>query len=421
MLAPQHMRVHLTAKRRSAQLPLFSVMSLIGVIVSAGCALVPLEEQQTPTSASYADTAYPGPDDATQISVPPTMAVNSPETALGMWWVTPSPDDKAQIGALTELASAPSEVLVKYAPHSRFTGKTVFPVAGSASTSYIVIIDNQTGQEIARLGDESSHAVLEGMNDEYVVWSCGKCASLPYGSYVYHLPTAKQVVIREGNRAQYPKLSGEWVVYVTFSVGRELRAYNLTSGQDLLVTQDLTARGGSYQGPSSLGDYYALRDSRVMWVTTQVPGSLYRGLSVYDLVQRTKRDLVLPDTLGGFYRPDIFGDIAVWQTRYWQGYDLRQDAYFSIPVIPPGWENVPVEKVSPVMASEGQLYWSLTVMGQAHYFSAPVVPKGEAPLTQAPLPTPLGLPPTSPTQALPATALPTDVIPPTSAPPTAYP
>jgi hypothetical protein len=54
---------------------------------------------------------------------------------------------------------------------------------------------------------------------------------------------------------------------------------------------------------------------------------------------------------------------------------LSRDAYFSIPIVPRDWENVQIEKNSPVVASQGRLYWALTVNGQEHYFTAPLVPR----------------------------------------------
>jgi hypothetical protein len=130
---------------------------------------------------------------------------------------------------------------------------------------------------------------------------------------------------------------------------------------------------------------------------------------VHYLATRITIDLNLPENLGNFSRLDVFGDVVLWQREFWQGYDLKRDAYFSISVIPPGWENVPVQRIGLVIAESNYLYWSLEVNGQVYYFTAPVVPKEEAPQTVQPIPTPVGLPATAPPVVMPV------------APPAAYP
>jgi hypothetical protein len=249
---------------------------------------------------------------------------------------------------------------------------------GLRQTSIIVLSDIQTGSEIARLGDDTSRAVWDAMNDKYVIWWCGGCTQLKQGSYAYNLATGEQILISKDS-AQYPKVDGEWVVYVADvqDSRAELRAHNLTTGEDISITQGMATRGYSVQGPGSWGEFFAARNGRVVWATSLSAANIppYWGLQVYDLAKHTTHTLNLPENLGNFSHLGIYGDTVLWRTEFWQGYDLSRDAYFSIPVIPPGWENIKLEKIGPVVASQGRLFWSLTVNSKEHYFTASIIPR----------------------------------------------
>ena len=117
-----------------------------------------------------------------------------------------------------------------------------------------------------------------------------------------------------------------------------------------------------------------LQGEQVAWVAL-VPTHL--EMHVYDLAQHTQRTLNLPSIHGVPRDWNIFGNVMLWQDSFYQGYDLERDAYFSIPVIPPGWENKLIQDVGPVKADGGKVYWSLEVDGQTYYFSAPLVAKDQ--------------------------------------------
>lgn len=313
---------------------------------------------------------------------PPHSPLPTPTRADGITprfngvWVTPLPIEKVKLGALTELASIPPPLTEP--PPRRYIAQVLSRGEGMNRTSIVAVRDTQSGTEIARLGDDTGESVWDAMNDEYVIWWCGGCTSLKTGLYAYRIATGEQILISE-DRGQYPKIDGEWVVYISdiLPTGAELRAHNLVSGEDILITQDMAIRRDSYQGPGSRGDFFAVRDGRVVWATDlSTPGNpLHWGLSVYDIDTRTARRLNLPESLGHFSHLDVFGDTVLWQREFWQGYDLSRDAYFSIPIIPSGWENARITKISQVVASQGQLYWSLTIDGKERYFSAPIIPK----------------------------------------------
>ncbi len=291
-------------------------------------------------------------------------------------WVTPLPSEKVRLGIPIELVSAP-QFFATPNP-KRVAAQVLAKSTGPRQTSIIVLSDIQTGREIARLGDDTSRSIWDAMNDEYVIWWCGGCTQLKQGSYAYKLATGEQILISK-DPAQYPKVDGEWVVYIAdVKDGRAvLRAHNLMTGEDILITQNMATRGYSVQGPGSWGDFFAVRDGRVVWATSlSAPNAPpYWGLEAYDLTKRTTHTLNLPENLGNFSHLDVYGDTVLWRSDFWQGYDLSQDAYFSISLIPPGWENIQIEKVGPVAASQGRLYWLLTANGKEHYFTAPIVPR----------------------------------------------
>ena len=343
------------------------LLVLMGILFSSGCA----------PSGAVGWTRISTPANA-----PLTSPLPKPTRADGMTprfegiYVTPLPNEQVQVGVVTELVAVP-QALARHDPR-RFTAQVLTRGESLNQTSVIVVHDTQSAREITRLGNDTSQAVWKAMNDEYVIWFCGACQSLKMGLYAYRIATGEQVFISE-TAGQYPKIDGEWVVYVARveESHAELRAHNLTTGENILLTQNMATRGTSYQGPDSWGDFFAVRDGRVVWATdlSQPHDPLQWGLQVYDLEKRMTRALNLPEGLGNFSHLGIFGDIVLWRQEFWQGYDLSRDAYFSIPIIPRGWENIQIEKISPVVASEGRLYWTLTVNGKEHYFTAPLTPR----------------------------------------------
>jgi hypothetical protein len=145
-----------------------------------------------------------------------------------------------------------------------------------------------------------------------------------------------------------------------------LRAHNLATGEDFLVGNDVPYNQIFNNRPSS--DYYAIRDGKIAWVEVQEEWTV----RVYDLMTHTERTLNVPD-MQSPVNLSISDDIVVWWDKFWQGYDLEQDALFTIPTIPRGWENVSTQPYSPVKVRGDQLYWSLTVGDQVYRFTAPIM------------------------------------------------
>jgi hypothetical protein len=361
---------NMNTKNRKRCLIGMSCLALMTMLWLAGCAprggIISWSPVPTPIGAA---TIQRGPQPE------PTRADGITPRSNGIS-VTPLPSEKVRLGVLSELVLAPQALAT---PNSqRYRTQELIKGDGFNRTSVIAVSDTQSGREIARFDDDTSRSVFMGMNDEYVIWWCGACKSLKMGLYAYRIATSEQVLITE-KVGQYPKIDGEWVVYIADvqDSHAELRAHSLTTGEDILITQDMATRGYSVQGPGSWGDFFAVRDGRVVWATSLSASNAPPnwGLDVYDLTKRTTHTLNLPENLGNFSHLDIHGDTVLWRTDFWQGYDLNQDAYFSIPMFPPGWENIQIEKIGPVVASQGRLYWSLTANGKEHYFTAPIVPR----------------------------------------------
>lgn len=68
-------------------------------------------------------------------------------------------------------------------------------------------------------------------------------------------------------------------------------------------------------------------------------------------------------------------DLVVWRDPYWHGYSLTQDALFTIPHAPPGWEGMSGIEVT---ARHSALEWKVGISdNETRYFRAPVIPRGQ--------------------------------------------
>jgi hypothetical protein len=93
-------------------------------------------------------------------------------------------------------------------------------------------------------------------------------------------------------------------------------------------------------------------------------------------------------------------DLAVWRDTYWHGYSLTQEALFTVPYAPPGWETGPANIT--VVAKHSALEWQVRVSeDETRYFSAPIVPYGQGATAWESLIIPIYQPFPSPTNALP--------------------
>jgi len=140
------------------------------------------------------------------------------------------------------------------------------------------------------------------------------------------LGTGQRWAIAERPGAQrYPRISGPWVIYLDWAdyspeeQVADLWAYNLESGENLVV-------GQVYDPPmSSSGTYHALSGSRVVWTTPMGADYTFQVLS-FDLDNPQDQPSVVMSP--GDFAPEslhLFDDILVY---HWQRgkvlYDLRR-------------------------------------------------------------------------------------------------
>jgi hypothetical protein len=368
------------------------LVGLGGLLMScgllAGCMEIPVGEQRPyPVAAVTALPPYPGLIPVTPLPQPSyTPANGTPFPWAGGLSSTPSPDEQLALGAITLLEMPP--VPTRYSIRNEYVGE------GINKRFILFLLDTQTGNEV-RLGNDGD-AVFQVKSDNYVIWSyrCDVCDQLKSGLYAHSLDTGQEIFItdRFGNLGR-PKIDGQWVIYTNRPDPKvyivELYAHNLTTGEDFRVVERVRF---AY---ATMNQNYAVRGDKIVWF---MPGTQQGGeIGVYDLETRQARILSVPQMEVPYYL-DVFDDLVIWRNYFWQGYDVARDAYFTIPVIPPGWENVSIHTTSQVTARDHQLYWSLevNVNGQEYYFTAPVLPREEAPQTVQPIPTPIGLPAIAP-------------------------
>lgn len=317
---------------------------------------------------------------------------------LYAYFATPAADERVAVVSI-------SEATVSASPPFRYAveGETI-NVNGIRRTA-LYVADAQTGDKI-RLGDDAGAAILGTMNDNYVVWSflCDPCNATANGLYVHILESGENILITEKFMSTIgsTKLADSWVAYMYPEKPQmwaaQLYASNFKTGQTVMVSDDAL-----YANFHS-SEYFAVNEAMVAWIG--VGQSMQdRIIKVYDLLAGTLR--LLEVTVKNPTNISVSQNAVVWWDGFWKGYDLKHEAVFTIPVLPPGWENVGVQQIGPVTAKGSQLYWSLKVNNQDYYFTAPVMPAEEKTGAVSPLPTPIGAPTRIPLgiQAVP-TALP---------------
>lgn len=298
------------------------------------------------------DTAFPRP----------TLAGGTPYRHYGLL-VTPLPNEQLRLGTIAEVAPFVTPIPARYSIRNDYMK------VGANQEFVLYVHDAQTGKE-TRLGNDDGHAEFRVMTDEYLIWKylCDACLELKSGLYAYSLKTGNNTLITGDRLKDYPEIAGQWLIYSERPLGSDfianLYAYHLGTGKETLITDKL---GLLLVSPS---DYYAIDGQRIVWLGVTPEG----GMRVYDLTTRTVQVLDLPDLFAPA-KLNIYGDVVIWKNEFWQGYDLKYNAYFTIPVLPAGWENRQIEKVGPVVANGRRIYWSLTVSGRTHYFAAPIIPK----------------------------------------------
>lgn len=378
-------------------IPVCLFLVLGGLGLSSCAPSVVAEGRPTPKSSPTL-AAYPPPESATPRPIP-TRADGKIDrfSYSNSLLVTPLPDEKLALGnvALIKSGAIPTPVPSRYSISNERKGDGVNRI-------YTLLLhDSQTGTDI-RLGDDAGSAIFGTMNDEYVLWRCAGCAALKTGFYAYQLATGQEILISVSSTFKwYAQIDGQWVIYremeSTAQTVSNLRAHNLITGEDFLVASDVFYPfAGQAVGPLNPSDYYVIHGDKIAWVAAKMENGLQLFMRLYDLTTRTTRTLNLPETSVPRQGWNIFGDVVIWRDKFWQGYDLQLDAYLTIPVIPPGWENVPLEGADLVTVEGNTLYWSLQVDGKTHYFTAPIVPKGPGAQPTRIVPTPHRKPTVSP-------------------------
>jgi len=342
--------------------PSIVVCMIVSGVVLTGCA----------SARSAAQDAHLIPTPEGAISVPPcdepTWVVGEQEVCGFL--VTPLPSEKVHVGAITEFVPpAESQQQPRYTIREDIPPWEPVTEPGQVTpVKKLFVQDTVTGQEI-RLGDDAGHASFQTMTSEYVIWRYqwdGRSETTrETGLYAYVLATDEEVIIaKEPDIAPWdPEIDAQWVLYTDAKNNSvyfaKLRVHNLATGEDLLLGEDVPY----YGQPSS--DYYAISGDKIAYVDGWV-------VHVYDLTSRVMRVLSVPNTTSPAY-VSISGDIVVWGDKFWRGYDLQQDALFTIPTIPPGWENVPTQPAETVTVRDDRLYWALSVNDEVYRFTAPVI------------------------------------------------
>lgn len=369
----------------------------IGLLLSLGlasCAPSVVAEGQSRPTPNPVATLLPYPEPTldntdTQLTPPPrpTRADGVPYRFEGLL-VTPLPDEKVSLGQVVEIPAAAAAVPPRYAIRNEKKDE------GTSSHTFVFIQDTQTGSEV-RLGSDKGQALLGATSDDYVIWKslCDGCADLKTGLYAYSIKTTKNMLVSNTLRGRgFPKIDGQWVIYVDEKDPSQhisdLHAHSLTTDEDLLIGPVLQVHAGATA-------YYTIQGGKVAWV---VGGAGQNPtLRTYDLTHHTTQTLSTPEQI--FIPIQSLGiseNVVVWWSDFWQGYDLKRNAYFTIPIIPPGWENLPVIQKDLVTAEGNKLNWSLELDGETHYFSAPIVPKGQGAQPTHSVPTPHRKPTQSP-------------------------
>ncbi len=277
--------------------------------------------------------------------------------------ITPLPGEKARVGEVTEVVATPGPS--RYSIRNEYNQKSI---------RMLFVRDSKNNQEI-RLGSDNGSASFGAMTDQYLIWrydchTCDEKIDLRTGLYAHVLTTGQEISIAGPEGYQwYPKIDGQWVIYLDVSASKayfaQLRAHNLTTGEDFLVGKEVP-----FNRP---GEYYAISGNRIAWISGDVSGADAKWLfRTYDLDKHTARILNVPDTI---MPSDLSfaGDVMVWWDNLWRGYDLKQEAVFTVPIIPTGWENAPVEYVIPVTVRDDQLFWSLKINGRLYHLTAPII------------------------------------------------
>jgi hypothetical protein len=344
-------------KRPSNQWLIVICVFLIGnSLWLAGCAQQGLAARQL----------MPTPTGVATLTPIPTNADSKPVTARP-YRITPLPGEKVRVGDITEV----DETKATSAPVSpRYSVRT----ERRGQVDALFVRDSKTGREI-RLGDDQGNTRLEAITDEYVIWRQvhygDDKTAIQTGLYAHVLATGQEKVIAQ--EPGYPwssKTDGQWVAYLFPGKGdsyfTQLRAHNLKTGEDFQLSQEVP-----YNRP---GEYYAISGNRIVWVEVEPSETTPKWMiRVHDLTTHTTHTLKVPKVVSPVDL-SLSSDILVWEDQDGtNGYDLKEDAPFIFPLIPPGWENLPVQVIGPVTVRDNHLYWSFGVNKHVYHVTAPII------------------------------------------------
>lgn len=380
----------------SAVLVACAPMSILELEISGDAAL--------PAATATVESGYPGPG-ATLASPLPIPPYNS-------LIATPLPDEYVVVGAIVEISKPKADFPYTYVED--FIEKSGI-VLERVFVQYL-------GREI-RLGDDYGSSNVEVITEGYIVWTYHAHVDetnlpLQSGLYVYEVKTGKLTRVADGWRVGLSELDGEWILYISWENARTgnlprndtpgdvrpLLAYNISTGQTITLTTNLPVILG--RGAPS---FYGVSGNRAGWVEYDMQTQQY-AIKVCDLNSGNTRALNVPNLKHPLFF-SLSDDLAVWRDTYWRGYSLTQDALFTIPYAPPGWENKPEAASIVVTARHSALEWQVRVSdSEVHYFSGPIVPRGQGPTAWETLAIP------SQQTIAPPTPAPLE-----GAPPTAYP
>jgi len=204
-------------------------------------------------------------------------------------------------------------------------------------TRSLHVYDIHTGEEFTIEGEGLSQCCAD-VSGNIVVWSeihAGRGGDI----YAYDMSSREllPVVTRSLGQA-YPKIEGDWVVYLEDRHSddprnpmRELYLHNLVTGEDMLI-------GPSPYASKLEGDTYGIDNGRVVWKgwtigeqpTSEGP---LPTLHVYDLETRTESALDLSPVCTSV--PVSFkmaGDLILFSCEGFYGcYDLAQEIFVRVP------------------------------------------------------------------------------------------
>ncbi|MER3513183.1 MAG: hypothetical protein C4310_01210 [Chloroflexota bacterium] len=204
------------------------------------------------------------------------------------------------------------------------------------------------------------------LNDGLLVWQEGRGGGI--GIYGYDLATNRTLTIAQGPFLHsFPRVcSRQWVIYLKQGLPEhwpsivDLYAYNLLTGEDILIGQVLLPRN------ASAGQQHACDGRRIAWLgVRETDATLTFEQHLYDLATRTDRILDLPNP-GAAHHVLIEDDLLISMV----GYDLQRDVPFNVL-----W-GLPLDQITggQLALSNNRLAWTTQPYGGSqHLYTAFII------------------------------------------------